>query len=163
MNTLCDYACDAVLSDDGQYRYVLTRAWGPRPWMNLIMLNPSTADASEDDPTIRRCKGFARSLGYGGIVVTNLFAYRATDPRKLRIVEDPVGPDNNEHLVREATRVLGHVYAAWGALANPDRVQQVLGLIPGTLKALGLTKHGRPRHPLYLRGDTTPVVYRAGQ
>ena len=101
------------------YRYALERRWDHmRPYLVMVMLNPSTADAVRDDPTIRRCVGFAKKARAGGLLVLNLFAYRATDPRELREAADPVGPENDEIIKRhldgmslyEGTKVV----AAWG-------------------------------------------------
>ncbi len=150
----------ATLSPDGLYRYRLRRAWGVDNWVNFIMLNPSTADADQDDPTIRRCIGFARRWGYDGLIVTNLYAYRATKPKVLRTVADPVGPDNDTHLL--ACSLDRPVVAAWGANADPARVAAVLELLPGDIYTLGLTKDGQPRHPLYVRADTDVTLYRPG-
>ncbi len=89
----------AVLSADGVYRYRLWRTWdASKPTLAFLMLNPSTADATEDDPTIRRCLGFAKEWGYGSLVVVNLFALRSPNPDALRENDDPVGPENGEHL-----------------------------------------------------------------
>lgn len=149
----------AVLSADATYRYRLVRQWGPGPRATFVMLNPSTADATADDPTIRRCMGFPRSWGLDCIVVVNLYAYRSTDPRALWTAADPVGPDNDRHL-RLAAADPGPLVAAWGAHARQDRVDQVLAL-PGfdRLQALGRTRAGAPRHPLYLRADSTLEVW----
>jgi hypothetical protein len=157
----------AVISEDGVYRYSLVRrwAWGldVRP-AHFIMLNPSTADAELDDPTIRRCVGFARALGCGGIVVANLYAYRATRPADLWRAADPVGP-RNDHILRELaarTAATGApLIAAWGARVRPDRVEAVLHLLEAAgardlLTALGVTKDGAPRHPLYLPSSARP-------
>ena len=99
---------------DGHYRYMLGRQWGAPPFLLWMMLNPSTADATEDDPTIRRCSGFAKHWGFGGLVVVNLFAFRATNPADLRAAEQPIGPENDRHLVN-AARSCPRVVAAWGA------------------------------------------------
>ncbi|OZE35669.1 MULTISPECIES: DUF1643 domain-containing protein [unclassified Rhodococcus (in: high G+C Gram-positive bacteria)] len=149
----------ASLSSDGRYRYTLRRVWGGGLWLTFVMLNPSTADASQDDPTIRRCCGFARTLGYDGIHVVNLYAYRATRPQDLWTVDDPVGPENDTAL-RVALGRPGLVIAAWGANARLDRVRQVAAM-PGSnrLLCLGITKNGAPRHPLYLRADSEPVPW----
>lgn len=149
----------AALSSDGQYRYLLTRIWGdPVNLVTWIMLNPSTADANIDDPTIRRCIGFARHWGYGGICVANLYAYRATDPKALLATDHPVGPLNDLYLALAllvATRDNTPVVAAWGANAKPDRIAQFLELPNAErTQALGVTKDGQPRHPLYLRADS---------
>ncbi len=149
----------AEISECGQYRYALGRQWGDGQTVAFIMLNPSTADADRDDPTITRCIHFARSWGYGGLVVANLYAYRATDPSELWRTADPVGPENDEHLTRVAAGC-ALLVAAWGANAKPGRIAQVLALPGmGRLHALGLTKAGQPRHPLYLRGDLTPQLW----
>lgn len=152
----------AVISDCGTYRYLLTRTWDTRlPTVGFIMLNPSTADADTDDPTIRRCVGFAKSWGYGGIAVRNLYALRSTDPKALRTHPDPVGPDN--YLYLEAAAGDDLTVCAWGANADPIDSR---GLIDGLLgwggqpHHLGLTKGGFPKHPLYLRADTTPIPFR---
>ena len=149
----------AVISDCGRFRYRLTRRWDETAAVaTFVMLNPSTADAVQDDPTIRRCIGFARSWGCGGLSVVNLYAYRATRPTDLWTVADPVGPDNDVHLRRafeEAHASGGPVVAAWGGRARTDRVEVVLRLA-GSMQVLALTKGGQPRHPLYLRGDLQP-------
>ncbi|MEU8272630.1 DUF1643 domain-containing protein [Sphaerisporangium sp. NPDC049002] len=150
----------AVLSSDGCYRYHLARRWAEGAAVTFVMLNPSTADHHVDDPTIRRCVGFARAWGYGGLAVVNLFAWRATRPVDLGAAGDPVGPDNDEHLVaaaRDAVTAGAPLVAAWGAHAPAWRVEQVLAL-PGMrgLTALALTQAGHPRHPLYLRATLKP-------
>jgi hypothetical protein len=155
----------AVLSPDGLYRYRLTRSDLPLGWLRMhepcllwIMLNPSTADAAIDDPTIRRVKAFTQRLGYSGLTVVNLYALRSTDPRGLWTADDPVGPDNDSVIAREAfTAVVdgAPIIAAWGANARPERVAEVLALphVAARLHCLGVTKFGAPRHPLYLRSD----------
>jgi len=145
----------ARISDDGLYRYVLGRRWAADgPLATFIMLNPSTADATEDDPTIRRCIGFAKSWGMAALHVVNLYAFRATKPADMFGAADPVGPENDRYLTNHAMAACSGgmpLIAAWGANAKPDRVAHVLSL-PGmvALQALGLTKDGAPRHPLYL-------------
>lgn len=142
----------AVISACGQYRYMLTRGTGRR--LVIIMLNPSTADAKLDDPTIRRCMAFAALFGYDGIVVLNLYAFRATKPADLWTQSDPIGLENDAHL--EMLTSGDDVLCAWGVNARPERVAYVVKLIQaagGRLKCLGTTKHGAPRHPLYVRGD----------
>lgn len=143
----------AKISDCGQYRYTLTRGDAPR--LCFVMLNPSTADATLDDPTIRRCLGYAKREGCAGLEVLNLYALRATNPADLWKHHDPVGPDNDRELYWAASRYMRMV-AAWGANAKPDRVKQVRNILEGngiTLFHLGLTKDGSPKHPLYLRAD----------
>ena len=151
----------ARISDDGLYRYWLRRDLRPTlsNRMNdavtctFIMLNPSTADAEQDDPTIWRCIGFANSLRCTRLEVVNLYGYRATDPAELHTVDDPEGPENTLHLLN-ALNTPGPTIAAWGALAPPDRVAKLLTM-PGAenLHCLGINRNGSPRHPLYLRAD----------
>lgn len=151
----------ATISDDGLYRYTLGRRWSrdETAFATFIMLNPSTADATEDDPTIRRCIGFAKAWGMGALHVLNLYALRSTDPKGLWCVADPVGPENDRYLTSHAMAAHNSGWpfvAAWGVNAKPDRVAQVLRL-PGmlALSVLGLTKAGAPRHPLYLPNSAT--------
>ena len=125
-------------------------------------MNPSTADASSDDPTIRRCVGFARAWGYGGIEVVNLFGLCGTEPRALRSARDPIGEDNDAYLRATARRVDALVLA-WGThgtLRGRDR--EVLALLSRSrrLLVLGWTRSGQPRHPLYLRRDVRPIAVR---
>jgi hypothetical protein len=150
----------AEISECGRYRYTLGRQWGDGPLVTFVMLNPSTADAEMDDPTIRRCLGFARSWGAGALHVVNLYALRSTDPAALWVVPDPVGPDNDRHLAQHAhlaVRDGAPIVAAWGANARQDRVAAVRAL-PGMdrLQCLGVTKDGAPRHPLYLPAIAEP-------
>jgi hypothetical protein len=149
----------AEISPCGRYRYALGRRWGDGGTVAFLMLNPSTADASKDDATSRRCISFARGWGYGGLVLANLYAFRATKPADLWKAADPIGPDNDGHLTRVAAGC-DRIVAAWGAHARPGRIAAVLAL-PGMdrLAALALTKNGQPRHPLYLRGDLTPQAW----
>lgn len=149
----------AVLSDCELYRYSLTRCWdlgNTRADVAWIMLNPSTADAEVDDATIRRCIGFSKREGYGGLVVVNLFALRSTNPRNLRHAEDPVGPDNRAHILRTALHA-DRVICAWGTWgAMHGRGHEMLhqlygwGIVPWHF---GKTANGHPKHPLRLRKD----------
>lgn len=152
---------NAIISECGRYRYWLTREWGEGPLVTFVMLNPSTADAEQDDPTIRRCMGYARSWGYDGITVVNLYALRSTDPRQLWRADDPIGPSNDQYLTTAAMRAAlddAPIVAAWGANARSDRVLAVRALrCMDRLSVLALTKAGTPRHPLYLRADLRPV------
>ena len=140
----------ARISADGQYRYVLGRRWADGPIARFVMLNPSTADGSQDDPTIRRCMGFAKSWDLSGIQVLNLYALRATQPAALWLADDPVGPDNDAYLVLATeSHEDGVIVAAWGANAKPDRVARVMELLQGQhVQCLGITKAGQPKHPL---------------
>ena len=155
----------ARLSDDGVYRFTLHRIWGsPSNLLTFIMLNPSTADALVDDPTIRRCIGFARDLGHDGIVVVNLYAYRATKPADLWLADKPTGGIANDETLRKAlSKAETHgspVIAAWGANAKEDRVRW-LRAQPGAhrLQALRVTKAGAPGHPLYLPATSRPTKW----
>ena len=169
MSTLFDFTEPyARLSDDGVYRYTLGRRWsaGDDGTAVFVMLNPSTADASVDDPTIRRCIGFAKALGCGGLHVVNLYAYRATKPADLWSAADPIGPENDEVLRDAFLTAYGEgspVIAAWGANAEPLRAEFVgtVARAAGvSLSALGVTKAGAPRHPLYLRADAPLTPWR---
>lgn len=151
----------AIISDCGLYRYNLSRSWGTGNGVALfVMLNPSTADADIDDPTIRRCMGFAKRLGYAALEVVNLFAFRATDPAKMKSFDNPVGPDNRRHIIESAERA-GVIIAAWGVNGRHNgQDDEVLGWLSNkTVYALGLTKDGIPRHPLYLRSDAELVLF----
>src|SRR4051794_40545206 len=147
----------ACFSQCGKYRYSLTRQWNvDRPSICWIMLNPSTADGFQDDPTIRRCIGFSQSWGAGGIEVVNLFAFRATQPTALFAARNPIGPQNDGHLIGSVTRPDRRVIAAWGCHGGRGgRDLRVLALLlrHGVhVECLGRTKDGHPRHPLYVPG-----------
>ncbi len=156
----------AVFSPDLAYRYLLwrrVRQVEPREAALLfVMLNPSTADGEQDDPTIRRCLGYARTLGYGWLEVVNLFAWRATDPRDLARAEldhDVIGPDNDAHILAAARRA-DHVICAWGVGRERwYRGRQVTALLRGIgadLHALAVNARSEPRHPLMLKASLTP-------
>lgn len=155
----------AVLSDCKRYRYSLERAWDPSlQSLCWVMLNPSTADAEQDDPTVRRVVGFSAAWGYGGVTVVNLFALRAADPVELYTAADPVGPLNDLHLEALAGRDR-RVLAAWGVHGSLyGRGGAVLAAFAQRgveVGCLGVTRGGQPKHPLYLKGDTAPEVYQA--
>jgi hypothetical protein len=126
------------------------------------MCNPSTADAERDDPTIRRCVRFARRWGYGGIVVRNLYALRTPHPRELRRHPDPIGVDNDTHLMAACGDPI--TVCAWGS-AGPgvtergEAVLDTLAAFGADLRYLALTRAGAPRHPLYLPGHLTPIPF----
>jgi len=158
-----------------KYRYTLWREWGTLPgdddlfaprksglrrgqYVQFIGLNPSTADETNDDPTIRRCINFAKDWGFGTLCMTNLFAFRATQPSDMMKEPEPVGPDNDTHLQLIAKKA-GLVIAAWGTLGNHrGRADQVRSAIPN-LHAIGLSREGFPRHPLYVAGHAIPQIY----
>ena len=148
----------AVFSPARTHRYVLLRVWDAAlPRIVFLMLNPSTADAFVNDPTVRRCLGFARRNGYGSLVVVNLFALRATNPAELRTHPDPIGEHNNQFIVSYCATG-STVVAAWGVHGTlGDRwieVTEILASAGVGMKCLGTTKAGQPRHPLYVPGAT---------
>lgn len=147
------------------YRYFLRRP----PWRSLepnpeappiafLLLNPSTADEVQDDPTIRRCRGYAADWGYGEVMILNAFAFRATDPKVMRAQADPVGPDNDRVILETCEALFsmgGTLVCGWGNHgAFQDRGQAVRALLKGfPAQAFPLTGAGEPGHPLYLRKD----------
>lgn len=166
-NLIVSTAGSAILSDCGKYRYALKRKWdglltGQENLLGWVMLNPSTADAMVDDPTIRKVIGFSKRAGYNGIYVCNLFAFRSTDPHGLMLAEDPVGSMNNVYLV-SVFRTCKAVVVAWGnhgGYANRD--QEVLGLLANhevQPLCLGVTKQKQPKHPLYVPYSTDFIPF----
>jgi hypothetical protein len=153
----------ALFSPCRRWRYLLWRRWdSERPVCAFIGLNPSTADETVDDPTVRRCIGFARAWGYGALHMLNLFAWRATDPvLMMKEGREAVGPLNDEYLkaVHDAAGITVAAWGVHGAFLNRDR--EVCKML-GDLHCLVLTKDGHPGHPLYLRGKLTPMPYRHG-
>lgn len=150
--------------DPPVYRYTLTRSWDESlPRVAFVGLNPSTADASKDDNTIRRCIGFARSWDKGGLIMLNLFAYRATDPYEMVHAADPIGPQNDQVLAQEAQGRL--VVACWGTLGQMrGRARAVLASgVLGDYRVLHLTKDGHPGHPLYLPKARVPMDPRVAE
>lgn len=150
----------AVISDCGKYRYLLKRKINcPVRWVKkcvFVMLNPSTADAEKDDPTIRRCISFAERESCSELSVVNLFGLRATDPMELSRHDDPIGPENYRHLILELESAQLAI-AAWGSHKMADcSLARELSKLEG-FKCLGKTKHGKPRHPLYVRADVEMV------
>ena len=150
----------AIFSDDRRYRYLLTRRVGTSQSRVLfIMLNPSQADEVRNDPTIRRCIGFARDWGFGLLEVVNLFALMSTNPKTLLDVEDPVGPDNDA-TIQAALQRADKVILAWGnhGSRHGERAAHVtkMALDVSTPHHLGLTKLGFPGHPLLLPKNTVP-------
>ena len=160
-----DEAKSATFSHCRTYRYALWRNWNgllpnAKGYAMFVGLNPSTADETADDPTIRRCIGFAQAWGYAGLCMTNLFAYRATDPRVMRAAPEPVGEDNDWTL-QVLAETAGVVVAAWGAHGtHRSRDAAVRKMLPD-LHYLRLTKDGHPGHPLYLPASLQPVLWQA--
>lgn len=154
-----DAVSEAVYSDCEKYRYSLTRVWDPNGARALfVMLNPSTATEAQNDPTVERCERRARTLGFGSFRVTNIFAWRDTDPKKMRAAADPVGPLNDATIRESAVDWIrqdqDRIVCAWGAHGDHlDRGQSVEALLRETGKplfALGITQAGHPKHPLYI-------------
>ncbi len=146
----------AKLSRCRHYRYALWRTWeNEKPTVLFIGLNPSTADETNDDPTLRRCINFAKSWGYGGVCMANLFAYRATDPVAIRECAKPIGPQNNRWLKQLAAEA-DLVIAAWGNDGSLyQRSRYVCAMLP-KMKYLKMNKTGEPAHPLYLTASLRP-------
>lgn len=146
------------------YRYALWRRWEEdyADYAMFIGLNPSTADETLNDPTVRRCIAFAKDWGYSGLCMTNIFAYRATDPEVMMATVDPVGPDNDKWLKECAARA-GVVVAAWGVhgvhMSRGDYIRMILP----DLSYLRFTKEGHPGHPLYLPKTLVPVRWSPAQ
>ena len=137
----------------GDYRYTLTRVWDlSLPTITFVLLNPSTADETQLDPTLKKCVKFAKRDGYGGMTILNLYAFRSPYPKVMNAAADPVGPDND----RVLAAATGMVVAGWGTGAHPARVAHALTLLP-RLHALKITKDGHPQHPLYVAHDA-PVI-----
>ncbi len=158
-----DAPSSAVYSDCERYRYSLTRVWNPLgPRVMFVMLNPSTATEIRNDPTVERCERRARALGFGAFRVTNIFAWRATDPRQLRAAADPVGPGNDAAILQGADWA-DRIIAAWGNhgahLGRGARVEAMLRKAGVPLLHLGLTRAGHPRHPLYVSYRRQPAPW----
>jgi hypothetical protein len=147
----------AIISRCGLYRYSLTRTWDTGQTLAWVMLNPSTADADQDDATIRRCIAFSQSWGYGRLVVVNLFALRATDPKELKSAADPIGPGNDVHLM-STLHFADAILCAWGVggelHGRGERIKERLRAAKLSACCLGLTRGGQPKHPLYVRAAT---------
>jgi hypothetical protein len=159
-----DAASVATYSDCEAYRYNLTRVWDPTgPRAAFVMLNPSTATERQNDPTVERCERRARTLGFGAFRVLNIFAWRATDPREMRAAADPVGPGNDAAILAAMTWA-DQVICAWGTHgAHLDRGPQVERMLrratDRTLFHFGLSKHGHPKHPLYIGYTVQPAPW----
>lgn len=153
---------DAIFSKCRKYRYVLRRIWDEsKPYAMFICLNPSTADETKDDPTVRRCINYSKDWGYGGFVMMNLFAFRATDPKVMKAYPLSIGP-NNTYWIEEMAKDAGIIIAAWGVHgAFKARSTAVLTLpaLKGKIHYLELTKSNQPKHPLYLKKNLKPKLY----
>lgn len=164
-----------TFSEDRIFRYSLWREWSMPSGMPLtvplqpasaftlfIALNPSTADETQDDPTVRRCIGYSKAWGYSAYCMANIFAFRATDPRVMKAACDPIGPDNDAMLLDLALHA-GVVVAAWGThgthLLRAIKVKRMLIENGVDLKCLKITNGGHPSHPLYLKADLKPIPF----
>jgi hypothetical protein len=151
-----DAMSEAVYSDCEDYRYLLTRVWGAGPRALFVMLNPSTATEMQNDPTVERCEKRARALGFGAFRVTNIFAFRATDPKMMRAAAEPVGRENDAAIL-DSVGWADRVVCAWGNhglhLGRGARVEALLRNTGAPLFHLGLTGQHQPRHPLYIGYD----------
>lgn len=165
--TAPEFQTGAVISDCGVFRYHLYRVWDVTlPRMAFVMVNPSTADETEDDATIRRCVGFAKRERCGGISVRNVFAYRDKVKKNLLKVADPFGPENERHLAAVVSEPPGSILVvAWGTrlggkklAKHYDRTKKVLRMLSPF--CLGVTAEGEPKHPLYLAGDAALVPWK---
>lgn len=156
----------AVYSDCENYRYSLTRTWDAAGEKALfIMLNPSTATEVQNDPTVERCERRARTLGFGAFRVTNIFAWRDTDPAKMRRAPDPVGPENDVHILQSCPWA-DRIICAWGThgahLGRGAVMEAKLRATGLPLYHLGLSKAGHPKHPLYIAYAEQPRLWTAG-
>lgn len=162
-HTKGDCRSEARYSDCGAYRFALSRVWdagGPK--VTFVMLNPSTATEIQNDPTVERCERRARTLGYGAFQVTNIFAFRATDPKVMKTQIDPVGADNDTMILAAAVWA-DLVVCAWGShgahLGRGQKVGDMLRQTKQPLHHLGLTKEGHPKHPLYIGYSEQPRLW----
>lgn len=153
----------AVFSPDKKHRYRLWRTWdATKPPLVMVMLNPSIADETRNDPTVERCQRRAMAMGYGGLEVTNIFALVSTDPAGLYSSQDPIGPENNKAIL-DAVASAGMVLCAWGThgqhQARAKEVTALLRAAGATPYCLGKNADGSPKHPLYIGNKVTPFPY----
>ncbi|MCM8542390.1 MAG: DUF1643 domain-containing protein [Lentisphaeraceae bacterium] len=158
---------DAHITRCEKFRYWLTRKWNNGDnYICWIMLNPSTADASNDDPTIRRCISFSKLWGFDGLYVVNLFSFRATDPKELKKAGGPVGEHNNEY-IKFISSICSRVVCAWGNHGKlKDQYKTVCEILYAHCShenffCLGKTGAGQPKHPLYVESSTKLIRYKA--
>lgn len=151
--------CSAIFSECRKYRYALCRTWDESGDLVLFIgLNPSRADETHDDPTIRRCINFAKDWGFGGICIVNLFAFCSNDPKALFMAKDPIGPENDSILKKYISK-FDQIIIVWGNHGQYlKRNENILKLIkkPSCLK---INKNGAPSHPLYLKATLKPIPY----
>ena len=158
---ICSSPTGAEFSPCKRWRYLLWRRWDPaKPVANFLMLNPSTADEHKLDPTCARAREYADRWGYGGLIVTNVFGWRATDPKVMRSIEDPVGSGNDAAIVR-AAKEADLLVCAWGNHgSHKERSKQIKNLLQGQkLHTLRVNANGEPAHPLYLPSKLKPTSW----
>lgn len=155
---------ETIFSPDRLYRYTLWREWlmvgglHDQRFVQFIGLNPSTADETNNDPTILKCIQYAKDWGFGAMCMTNIFAWRDTIPEKMKLAGDPVGPDNDRYLISIASEA-GLIIAAWGKHgSHRGRGVFVKNMMSGELHCLAVNKNGSPKHPLYLKSDLRPIL-----
>ena len=150
---------NAEFSKDRVYRYALWRTWDDSlKKLLFIGLNPSTADEIKDDPTMRRCIRFSKDFGFGGFIMANIFAFRSTDPKKLKKIKNPIGK-KNDYWIKKLNKEAGMTIAAWGTHGDYlDRGKEV-SIMLKNLYCLRKTKNGFPSHPLYLPANLKPIKY----
>ena len=155
---------DAILSECGTYRYLLQRSWDVQlQAVCFIMLNPSTADDKKDDPTIRRCIGYAQKFGYGSLYVVNLFALRATNKTEIQTTENPIGPENDQW-IEQLSKKTDCIIAAWGNdgkyLNRSQDILKKLSQEGRIVYCLKISKQNEPCHPLYLKKESVLLPLR---
>jgi len=152
----------ATFSDCRKWRYDLWRIWDPSlQRVAFIGLNPSTADETKNDPTVKRCINYAKKWGYGGMHMLNIFGYRATDPKDMKAFSEPIGPDNSSAICTIA-RECELVICCWGTHGGYlGRGREVLYMLNNFMDVhcLAVTKDGYPNHPLYLKSELNPIPY----
>jgi hypothetical protein len=163
MSPITQDAASAEFSPCRRYRYTLSRTWNPdKPRLALVLLNPSDADETHNDPTVARCQRRAVRMGFGGVDVVNLFGLCSTQPDLLYSVDDPVGPENDAAIER-ICQAAGLVIVAWGAhgqhQGRASSVQDKLRSLGIALHALAINGDGSPKHPLYVANDIEPIPY----
>lgn len=154
---------NATISPCNKYRYVLRRTWNERiSAIGIVALNPSTADATADDPTVKKCVKLARFWGYGGIVLVNLFAWRATEKKEIKTIYDPIGP-NNDKEIQKALNDVDDVLVAWGEygayLNRSTKVRAILKQLPKKYVCIKQNISGEPTHPLYQKDDSANQLF----
>lgn len=155
----------AIYTDCEQYRFILTRKWSKTGQRHIafIGLNPSTATEYQNDPTVARCINYAKAWGYDSMTMLNAFGYRSTDPKGLKSVADPNGKGNDRYILKEC-RTADFILLCWGthaALNNrSEELLKKLRTLDKPLHCLKLTQAGLPSHPLYLRKDLKPIIYK---